>query len=296
MDSSEHSPLERHQARADQVLAMARRHADEIRSAAEEEADRVLRNAEREAATRDAERCETHRRELERLLALKRQIEECLDTASTALARSQEQLSALSDSNPSARSAESGGVEVATEPGDPTAGRSRRHRMFDRIAVIGVGILGVWTIVMIATLVMVANRSATIEATETVASQQASQTQPKPAPAATEAPSARVASRPPPPTTDPVSSAPASGLTIAFVATSDCWISITRDDGAASERLLKASEKYVVRANEAVAFKAGNAGALSLLINDQPAGSLGREGQVVTRRITRTNYRSFLAS
>ena len=295
MDSSEHPPLERHQARADQVLAMARRHADEIRSAAEEEADRVLRTAEREAAARDEERCEIHRRELERLLVLKRQIEECLDTAATALARSHEQLSALSASNPSARSPESGGVEIATAPVDPAAEQSPRHRMFDRFAAIGVGILGVWTIVMIATLVMVANRSATIETTETLARQQAPQAQPTPAPAVTAAPSARVASTPQP-TTDTASPAPATGLTIAFVATSDCWISITRDDGEASERLLKASETYVVRANEAVAFKAGNAGALSVLINDQPAGSLGREGQVVTRRITRTNYRSFLAS
>jgi cytoskeletal protein RodZ len=166
--------------------------------------------------------------------------------------------------------------------------------MFDRITVIGVGILGVWTIVMIATLVMIANRSATIEA-ETVATQ-ASQAQPKSAPAAAPARSERVASTPRPTPAGAASSAPASGLTIAFVATSDCWISITRDDGAASERLLKASEKYVVQANEAVAFKAGNAGALSVLINDQPAGPLGREGQVVTRRITRSNYRSFLAS
>ena len=294
MDSIEQSPLERHQTRADQVVAMARRHADEIRAAAEEEADRLLRNAEREAARRDEERLEHHRRERERLVALKRQIEQCLDTASAALARSREQISVLPDVDPSQPAAESAAPEI-TLPADPPTERSRRHRMLDRITVVGFCILGVWAVVMIAMLVGIANRPATIEATETVVNQQAPQKQPMRAQAAT--PTQTPTPKPLPSTTDAApASAPASGLTIAFVASRDCWISITRDDGVASERLLKASEKYVVRANEAVAFKAGNAAALSVLINDQPAGPLGREGQVVTRRITRANYQLFLAS
>jgi hypothetical protein len=276
---------------------MARRHADEIRAAAEEEADRVLRNAEREAARRNEERLESHRRERERLLVLKRQIEDCLDAASTALARSREQISLLPDVDQSPLAVESAAPEIASLPADPTE-RSRRHRMFDRMTVIGFGILGVWAVVMIAALVMVANRPATIDATETVANRQALQAQPTQAQAATPAPAQPAPSKQQPSTTDaaPASSAPGSGLTIAFVATRDCWISITRDDGATSERLLKASEKFVVRANDAVVFKAGNAAALSVLINDQPAGPLGREGQVVTRRITRANYQLFLAS
>ena len=60
--------------------------------------------------------------------------------------------------------------------------------------------------------------------------------------------------------------------------------------------MLKASERHVVRASDVVSFKAGNAGALSVFINDQPTAPLGSEGRVVTRRITRENYRSFLAS
>jgi hypothetical protein len=85
-------------------------------------------------------------------------------------------------------------------------------------------------------------------------------------------------------------------LTVAFVASRDCWVSVTSDDGATKDRLLKASERYVVRADKAVTFKAGNAAALSVLINDRPTGPLGSEGQVVTRRITRENFRSFLLS
>jgi hypothetical protein len=53
MGSDNQTPLvERHQARADQVVATARRHAEEIRAIAEEEAERVLAEAEREAARR----------------------------------------------------------------------------------------------------------------------------------------------------------------------------------------------------------------------------------------------------
>jgi hypothetical protein len=85
-------------------------------------------------------------------------------------------------------------------------------------------------------------------------------------------------------------------LTIAFVAAGDCWISIATDDGTWNELLLKASERHVVQARDVVSFKAGNAAALSVLINDRPAAPLGGEGRVVTRRITRENYRSFLAS
>jgi hypothetical protein len=85
-------------------------------------------------------------------------------------------------------------------------------------------------------------------------------------------------------------------LTVAFVAAGDCWISIASDDGTWNERVLKASERHVVHARGVVSFRAGNAGALSVLINDRPTVPLGAEGRVVTRRITRENYRSFLAS
>jgi hypothetical protein len=71
---------------------------------------------------------------------------------------------------------------------------------------------------------------------------------------------------------------------------------VTSDDGMPSDLMLRASERYVVQAKDAVSFKAGNAGALSMLINDQPAAPLGGEGQVVARRITRSNYRALLPS
>jgi hypothetical protein len=83
---------------------------------------------------------------------------------------------------------------------------------------------------------------------------------------------------------------------VAFVASRDCWISVAADGDTPTERLLKADERHVIQAREAVTFNAGNAAALTLMINDQPAKPLGSEGQVVTRHVTLANYRSFLAS
>jgi hypothetical protein len=61
------------------------------------------------------------------------------------------------------------------------------------------------------------------------------------------------------------------------------------------ERLLQPNETIVLRAREEVFLKVGDAAALSVLINDQPAKTLGTNRQVVTRLITRANYSSYLA-
>jgi hypothetical protein len=158
-------------------------------------------------------------------------------------------------------------------------------------------ILGGWAIVMLVTMVAMPRKAAD---TEAVKGPNPVQT----APAAAAPPRADAPARSLPAATTPVAArtelpAPPGdelGLTVAFVAERDCWISVTSDDGAPSDRILRASERYVVRAREVVSFKAGNAAALSMLINDQPASPLGGEGQVVARRITKTNYRSLLQS
>lgn len=85
-----------------------------------------------------------------------------------------------------------------------------------------------------------------------------------------------------------------SRLRVTVVATRECWISAMVDDGEPRERLLQPAERLVLDAADSVVLKAGNAAAVSLLINDQPAAALGAEGQVVTRRITLTNFRALL--
>jgi hypothetical protein len=288
MGSDDQTPMvERQQTRAGQVVAMARRHADEIRASAESEAERVLLEAEREAARHREEWLETDRRERARLAIDKRQIEEALDAVVAAAARVRELIAVL----PS----EFHQPQAAMEGSD----RARRRNGVMNFTAI---VLGVWTLVMVATLVVLPGKTANTDTAATVASGETETTVVDTAPA----PAARVVVPPPVTPAATRSTAPESdaatrpsddqGLIVAFVAARDCWISIATDDGTWNERMLRASERHVVRASDAVSFKAGNAGALSVLVNDRPIAPLGAEGRVVTRRITRENYRSFLAS
>jgi hypothetical protein len=332
MGSGNQTPMvERHQTRADQVLAMARRHADEIRASAEEEAERVLLEAEREAARRHEERSrqaealritteqeaqrvlleaereaarrreewlEADRQERARLAINKRQIEESLDATDAAVARIRELITAFpSESQPPLELVSDTSIPSALVPSTRDL-PSGRNRVMNFIAIVS----GVWAMVMVATLVVLPRTTVDTDTTATVAADATGPTDT----AIAHAPAAPEVVSPPVTPAAARSTASRTGvattpssdqaLIVAFVAARDCWITIATDDGTWNERVLKASERHVVRASEVVSFKAGNAGALSVLINDRPTAPLGGEGRVVTRRITRENFRSFLAS
>ena len=85
------------------------------------------------------------------------------------------------------------------------------------------------------------------------------------------------------------------GLVLTLTATRECWIRTYIDGGSPLERLMKADETILLRANDEVVLRIGDASALSLLINNKPGKSLGTRGQVVTARITRSNYLNMLA-
>jgi hypothetical protein len=85
------------------------------------------------------------------------------------------------------------------------------------------------------------------------------------------------------------------GLVLTITATRECWIRTYIDGGTPLERLMKADETIMLRANDEVVLRIGDASALSLLINTKPGKPLGAKGQVVTTRITRSNYLSMLA-
>jgi|SoiMethySBSTD1v2_1073268.scaffolds.fasta_scaffold00110_32 vacuolar-type H+-ATPase subunit H len=291
MDHGTQPPMvDRHQARADEVVAMARRHAEEIRTAAEREAERVVAEAEREAMRRHEERLEADRRERTRIGVQRQHIEDCLDATAAAVTRMRELIASL----PVLESS-----QPASEDGPSPAPQSNRESANWRGRVIKglTAVLGVWAVVMTATLAVVARKPADAVVTENTRTAEVSH--PDVVPTQADRSTVRAAAIAPVARIDvaPVRAADEhAGLTVAFVAARDCWISIASDDEAPSERMLKASERYVVRARDAISFKAGNAAALSVLINELPAGPLGAEGQVVARRITRANYRSFLQS
>jgi len=51
----------------------------------------------------------------------------------------------------------------------------------------------------------------------------------------------------------------------------------------------------MLRAEQEAVLRVGNAAALTMLINNRVAKPLGVAGQVVTTRVTRANYHSYLA-
>jgi len=276
---------ERQQQRADHVVAMARRHAEEIRAAAEQEADRLLQESERKAAVLLQERLGAHQQELTRIAMQRDHVKNCLTIAESALGRIREATTVLSQ------------IEPLESPGVPTVEEShqddrdgRQHNV-NRIVTIGSWMFGMWTVLMVAMYFFVSHQAASVDAATTRRADIAPVAL-TPQPTGTSSPPVSVSTPEPPKR----AVADVAGLTVAFVASRDCWVSIAADDDMPRERLLKADERHVVQAREAVTFKAGNAAALTLVINDQPAKPLGSEGQVVTRHVTLANYRSFLSS
>jgi DivIVA domain-containing protein len=84
------------------------------------------------------------------------------------------------------------------------------------------------------------------------------------------------------------------GLVLTVTARRACWIGSTLDGGQRLERMLAANETIMLRATTEAVLRIGDASAISMLINNQPTKALGAAGQVVTHRITRTNYRNLL--
>jgi DivIVA domain-containing protein len=84
------------------------------------------------------------------------------------------------------------------------------------------------------------------------------------------------------------------GLVVTLTALRLCWIRTATDGGQPVEHLLRPNETISVRAESEAVLRIGDAAALSMRINELPARPLGGDGEVVTTRITRSNYSSFL--
>ena len=60
---------------------------------------------------------------------------------------------------------------------------------------------------------------------------------------------------------------------------------MTVDGTREVERELNANERIPLRAGRTFVIRAGNAGAIRLTINGEDRGTLGREGEVITRTV-----------
>ena len=81
-------------------------------------------------------------------------------------------------------------------------------------------------------------------------------------------------------------------LVVRLTTRDDCWLSTSIDGG--EPRLLPAGRTVTLEVQQEIVLKIGNAAAVSILINGQPARPLGAEGQVVKLRITPSNFNTFL--
>jgi DivIVA domain-containing protein len=232
------------------------------------------------------------RRELERLSVLRIEVAGCLEQSISALRAATEQLSAA-PVMPAPRAAEAAakpaaawasfrptwlklrgltwGALVSGLPRPSTSGGRTR-------AMIAAGSAAALIIALVA--YQNQPRASEMPAVDVAkAAREISWPVPSPAP-----------SEPPAPPIPQV-----EGLVLTLTARGPCWIGTTIDGGQRLERELKPEETIMLRADQEVLLRVGDAAALSMLINNVPAKPLGAAGQVVSVRITRDNYFSLLS-
>jgi len=85
-----------------------------------------------------------------------------------------------------------------------------------------------------------------------------------------------------------------SGLTMEIAPKASCWVSVTVDGEATFSNLMKAGEKRQVVAREEVLVTVGDAGAFAYSLNGSAGKPLGAPGEVVSKRITLSNYKELV--
>ena len=101
----------------------------------------------------------------------------------------------------------------------------------------------------------------------------------------------------PPPAADAAtaaSEAAADRFTVQLAATRPCWVSAVVDGRKQIDRLMQTGERTTIDVRRELVLTAGDAEALKLTFNGAAARPLGTAGEVVSRRFTPANFRSYL--
>jgi cytoskeleton protein RodZ len=85
-----------------------------------------------------------------------------------------------------------------------------------------------------------------------------------------------------------------SGLTMEIAPKASCWVSVTVDGEPTFSSLMKAGEKRQVVAREEVLVTVGDAGVFTYTLNGRAGKPLGAPGEVVSKRITLSNYKDLV--
>ena len=84
----------------------------------------------------------------------------------------------------------------------------------------------------------------------------------------------------PSPSLAPASAAPGDSLVLTMTAEQDCWVEVRADGETVINRVLAEGESQTLEAQGEIVLSVGNAGGLSIRVNDRPALPLGRSGEV----------------
>jgi cytoskeleton protein RodZ len=85
------------------------------------------------------------------------------------------------------------------------------------------------------------------------------------------------------------------GLVLTMTAQQDCWVEVRADGATVINRVLAEGESQRLEARGEIVLSVGNAGGLSIRVNDRPALPLGRAGEVRKNIvITRQNLPSLV--
>jgi hypothetical protein len=80
-----------------------------------------------------------------------------------------------------------------------------------------------------------------------------------------------------------------------MTAQQDCWVEVRADGETVVNRILAQGESQTLEAQGEIVLSVGNAGGLSIRVNDRPALPLGRSGEVRKNIvITRQNLPSLV--
>jgi cytoskeletal protein RodZ len=78
----------------------------------------------------------------------------------------------------------------------------------------------------------------------------------------------------------PTSTGPGDSLVLTMTAEQDCWVEVRADGETVINRVLAEGESQTLEARGEIVLSVGNAGGLSIRVNDRPALPLGRSGEV----------------
>ena len=91
----------------------------------------------------------------------------------------------------------------------------------------------------------------------------------------------------PPPTNQVSAAVPQDGVNIHATFAGDCWTRVIVDGAYAYEGVPNAGQTFDWHGAESITIRAGNAGAIDIVMNGQSIGTLGEYGEVLERTFTR---------